>query len=211
MQKAGLLPFFPPLLPQLLLSIAEPLLNKVVSLDPDAPARLQQLQGRQLAVELTDIKLRLVLTIQPNGIWLNQHQEKVDCALITNLESLRQLKDPSQLTRLIRENALDIEGDLQQLQQFNQFFARLEPAWAEHLSGYIGDAAAHKVGLLLKQTQLLFSAKLSETEQMLTELAQDELQLSPHPAQLQQFSAEVSQLGARTEQLARQLALIKGK
>lgn len=211
MQKAGLLPFFPPLLPQLLLSIAEPVLNKVISMDPDAPARLQQLQGRQLAVELTDIKLRLVLTIQPNGIWLNQHQEKVDCALITNLESLRQLKDPSQLTRLIRENALDIEGDLQQLQQFNQFFARLEPAWVEHLSGYIGDAAAHKVSLLLKQTQLLFSAKLSETEQMLTELAQDELQLSPHPAQLQQFSAEVSQLSARTEQLARQLALIKGK
>lgn len=202
---------FPPLLPQLLLSIAEPVLNKIVRLDPDASARLQKLQGKQLAVELTDIRLRLVMTVQPNGIWLDQHQEKVDCALITSLASLRQLKDPSQLTRLIRENALDIDGDLQQLQQFNQFFARLEPAWTEHLSGYIGDAAAHKVSLLLQQALQLLKTKLAETEQILTELAQDELQLSPHPAQLQQFSAEVSQLSARTEQLARQLALIKGK
>ncbi|WP_306519350.1 SCP2 domain-containing protein [Rheinheimera sp.] len=201
----------PPLLPQLLLSIAEPVLNKIVSLDPDAAERLQQLQGRQLAVELTDLQLRLVLTVQPNGIWLNQHQEKVDCALITNLQSLRQLTDPSQLTRLIRENALDIEGDLQLLQQFNQFFARLNPAWAEHLSGYIGDAAAHKVSLLLQQAQLLLRTKLAEADLVVTELAQDELQLSPHPSELQHFSQQVHQLAARTEQLARQLALIKGK
>lgn len=200
----------PPLLPQLLLSIAEPVLNKIVSLDPDAAERLQQLQGRQLAVELTDLQLRLVLTVQPNGIWLNQHQEKVDCALITNLQSLRQLTDPSQLTRLIRENALDIEGDLQLLQQFNQFFARLNPAWAEHLSGYIGDAAAHKVSLLLQQAQLLLRTKLAEADLVVTELAQDELQLSPHPSELQHFSQQVHQLAARTEQLARQLALIKG-
>lgn len=201
----------PPLLPQLMLSIAEPVLNKIVSLDPDAAERLQQLQGRQLAVELTDLQLRLVLTVQPNGIWLNQHQEKVDCALITNLQSLRQLTDPSQLTRLIRENALDIEGDLQLLQQFNQFFARLNPAWAEHLSGYIGDAAAHKVSLLLQQAQLLLRTKLAEADLVVTELAQDELQLSPHPSELQHFSQQVHQLAARTEQLARQLALIKGK
>lgn len=200
----------PPLLPQLLLSIAEPVLNKIVSLDPDAAERLQQLQGRQLAVELTDLQLRLVLTVQPNGIWLNQHREKVDCALITNLQSLRQLTDPSQLTRLIRENALDIEGDLQLLQQFNQFFARLNPAWAEHLSGYIGDAAAHKVSLLLQQAQLLLRTKLAEADLVVTELAQDELQLSPHPSELQHFSQQVHQLAARTEQLARQLALIKG-
>lgn len=210
MQKPWLPPFLPTLLPQLLLSIAEPMLNKIISLDPDATARLQPLQGRQLAVELTDLKLRLVFTAQANGIWLNQHQEKVDCAVITNLQSLRELKDPSQLTRLIRENALDIEGDLQHLQQFNQFFARLNPDWVEHLSGYVGDAAAHKLALLFQQCQQLLQAKLDQTGLVITELAQDELQLSPHHSELQHFSQQVHQLEARTEQLARQLASIKG-
>ena len=58
----------PSLLPSLLCSVAEPVLNKVITLDPAAFARLQSLQGRQLAFELTDLKLRIVLTAQANGI-----------------------------------------------------------------------------------------------------------------------------------------------
>jgi ubiquinone biosynthesis protein UbiJ len=208
----ALLPaLWPKMLPSLLCSVAEPVLNKVIALDPSALARLQALQGRQLAFELTDLKLRVVLTAQSNGIWLNQHREVVDCVVTTNLASLRQLRDPSQLTRLIRENALDITGDLQQLQKFNDFFAKLNPDWAEHLSGYIGDAAAHKVALTLQQLQQLLQAKLQLADQSVTTLLQDELQLSPVSAELAQFSQQVSQLNARTEKLAQQLKQLKGK
>lgn len=207
-----LLPSFAPsLLPSLLCSVAEPVLNKIITLDPAAKARLQTMQGRQLAFELTDIKLRVVLTAQANGIWLNQHREAVDCIVTTNMASLRQLRDPSQLTRLIRENALDIEGDLQQLQKFNDFFSKLNPDWAEHLSGYIGDAAAHKVAITLQQLQQLLQAKLQIAAQSMTALLQDELQLSPVGAELEHFSQQVSQLNARTEQLAQQLKQLKGK
>lgn len=202
---------WPKMLPSLLCSVAEPVLNRVIALDPAALARLQSLQGRQLAFELTDLKLRVVLTAQPNGIWLNQHSEPVDCVVTTNLASLRQLRDPSQLTRLIRENALDITGDLAQLQKFNDFFAKLNPDWAEHLSGYIGDAAAHKVALTLQQLQQLIQTKLQLADQSVAALLQDELQLSPVAAELAQFSQQVSQLNARTEKLAQQLKQLKGK
>jgi ubiquinone biosynthesis accessory factor UbiJ len=199
------------LLPTLLCSVAEPVLNKVIALDPAALTRLQALQGRQLALELTDLKLRVVLTAQPNGIWLNQHREAVDCVVTTNLSSLRQLRDPSQLTRLIRENALDITGDLQQLQKFNDFFSRLNPDWAEHLSGYIGDAAAHKVALTMQQMQQLIQARLQLADQSVTALLQDELNLSPVAAELEQFSQQVSFVNARTDKLAQQLQQLKGK
>jgi ubiquinone biosynthesis protein UbiJ len=66
------------------------------------------------------------------------------------------------------------------------------------------------VALLFRQCQQLLQARLTQSEQLLTELAQDELQLSPHPSELQQFSQQVHQLEARTEQLARQIASIKG-
>jgi ubiquinone biosynthesis protein UbiJ len=199
------------LLPTLLCSVAEPVLNKVIALDPAALARLQTLQGRQLAFELTDLKLRVVLTAQPNGIWLNQHREVVDCVVTTHLSSLRQLRDPSQLTRLIRENSLDISGDLQLLQKFNDFFARLDPDWAEHLSGYIGDAAAHKAALIWRQLQQLIQAKLQVADRSMAALLQDELKLSPVAAELAQFSQHVSQLNARTDKLAQQLQQLKGK
>jgi len=204
----------PALLPQLFCLIAEPLLNRLIRLDPAAQARLQGLQGRQLAVVLTDLKIRLVLTAQPNGIWLNQHQEAVDCVVSTRLDSLQQLQDPSQLTRLIREQALDIDGDLQQLQKFSQFFQQLQPDWAEHLSGYVGDAAAHRIASQLTQLLQLLQLKLQSAEQQLAALALEELRLSPVGAELAQFSTDVSQLQARTEQLARrlqQLSALKGK
>ena len=197
--------------PQLLCTVAEPVLNKIIQLDPASAAALLQLQGRQLAFELTDIQLRLVLTAQPNGIWLNQHQEPVDCLVRTNVSSLKQLRDQSQLTRLIRENALDIDGDLQQLQKFSQFFAKLQPDWAQELSGYVGDAAAHKIDRTLRHLLLLLQHQLEQAEQNIGELLQDELQLSPVSAELAQFSQQVSQLHARTEKLAVQLAQHKEK
>ncbi len=195
----------PALIPQLCCLIAEPVLNAVIKLDPQAQARLQGLQGRQLAVVLTDLKVRLVLTAQPNGIWLNLHQEPVDCVVTTRLSSLKQLQDPSQLTRLIREEMLDIDGDLAQLQKFSQFFQQLNPDWAEHLSGYVGDAAAHRISSQISQLLQLLSLKLQQSEQQLAALALEELKLSPVGAELAQFSTEVSQLQARTEQLARRL------
>ena len=131
--------------PGLLCTLGEKVLNPLISMDPDALMRLQRLQGKQLAVCLRGIDIRLVLTAQPNGIWLNSHQEVVDCAVETEFSALQQLSDPSQLTRLIRENKLQIDGDLQTLQQFSQFFQQLNPDWQERLSVYLGDAAAHKV------------------------------------------------------------------
>lgn len=194
------------LFPQLLCMIAEPVLNKVIQLDPAAPTRLIALQGRQLAFELTDLNFRVVLTAQANGIWLNYHQEAVGCVVKTNLFSLNQLRDPSQLTRLIREEALDITGDLQQLQKFSQFFQQLQPDWAEHLSGYVGDAMAFQISTSLTQLFSLLQQQLHQLEQQAAALAFDELHLTPTAAELAQFSREVSQLDARIEHLMRQLS-----
>jgi ubiquinone biosynthesis protein UbiJ len=175
-------------------------------MDPDALARLQRLQGKQLAVCLRGIDIRLVLTAQPNGIWLNSHQEAVDCSVETEFSALQQLSDPSQLTRLIRENKLQIDGDLQTLQQFSQFFQQLNPDWQERLSAFLGDAVAHKAARAIVALQQGIRNYLQQADQTIQELAQDELRLTPVAAEVQQFSREVSTLAGRTELLQRQLA-----
>lgn len=187
-------------------TLGEKVLNPLISMDPDAQARLQRLQGKQLALCLRGLGLRLVLTAQPNGIWLNSHQETVDCAVTTELSVLQQLSDPSQLTRLIREDKLQIDGDLQTLQQFSQFFQQLDPDWQETLSAYIGDAAAHKVAKAIAALQQSIRSYLAQAGQTVQELAQDELRLTPVDAEVRQFSREVSALAGRTELLQRQLA-----
>lgn len=192
--------------PGLLCTLGEKVLNPLVAMDPAAHHRLQRLQGKQLALQLRGIDFRLIITAQSNGLWLNSHQEPVDCAIATELSAIEQLSDPSQLTRLIRENKLQIDGDLQVLQQFSQFFQQLRPDWQEKLSSWIGDAAAHKAANAIHGLQQAISHYLQQTELTLQELAQDELQLTPVNAEIQQFSRDVSALAGRTDLLQRQLA-----
>lgn len=194
------------LLPGLLCTIAEKVLNPLIQMDPDAQTRLNRLQGNQFAVQLRGIQLRLVLTAQQNGIWLNSHDEAVDCSIDADITALQQLSDPSQLTRLIREDKLRIEGDLQTLQQFSQFFQQLQPDWPERLSALIGDAAAHRVHGIIQLLHQHIRQYLQQSELTLRGLAQDELRLTPVTAEVQQFSQDVSALAGRTELLQRQLA-----
>lgn len=197
------------LLPALICAVGEPLLNKIIRLDAQLQQRLQPLVGKQLAFEIAELNWRLVLTAQPNGIWLNQHQETVDCAVRTNIGSLSQLTDPAQLTRLIRADELQIDGDLATLQRFSHFFSALEPDWQEYLSGYLGDAPTHQITRMLQHLTRQLRQKIANYDATFTELSQDELQLTPAPTAVAEFSQQVSALSGRTEVLAQQIALLR--
>lgn len=189
------------LLPQLLCASAESLCQSLISMDNGAIERLKKLQGKQLAFTLREFNLRLVLTAGTDRLLFNQHNEVVDCAISTDLASLRQLRDASQLTRLIKADALQIEGDIQVAQQYSYFLQTLDPDWQEALSGYVGDAMAHKISLSIGQLQRYLQEKTRLLEQSVTMLAQDELLLTPGSLELQQFSQDVSELNARVDRL----------
>lgn len=194
-----------PLLPQFACSLAESLVARLIAMDPDAIGQLKRLQGRQLAFRLKEWPHSIVLTASHDRIVFNQHEENVDCHISTDLASLKLLRDPSQLTRLIRNDALQIDGDIQVAQQYSHFFQALNPDWQQHLSGYVGDAMAHKLALSLQQIRQYINQKAELLSQDLTELAQDELRLSPCSGELSRFSDDVSQLAARADKLQQQL------
>uniref|UniRef100_A0A486XT27 Ubiquinone biosynthesis accessory factor UbiJ n=1 Tax=Rheinheimera sp. BAL341 TaxID=1708203 RepID=A0A486XT27_9GAMM len=197
-----------PLLPQLLCSVAETAISRLIAMDANAKPRLTRLAGKQLSFRLTELPTTWVLLATENGILLNQHDEAVDCAITTDLASLRLLRDPSQLTRLIKADALQIDGDIQVAQSYSNFFQQLEPDWQQTLSRYLGDVLAHKVTKSLQQLQQYLAEKSLQLQRMSSELAQDELQLSPTNAEMAQFSTAVSLLAARVDKLQQQLAQI---
>ena len=191
------------LVPQLICATLEKVLHKVVAMDPASPALLQKVQGKQLALQLQELPWRFVLSATADSLLLNQHNEKVDCVIVTDLTTLQKLNDPSQLTRLIKQDKLQIEGDLQVAQQFSSLLQHLNPDWEQQLSQWLGDALAHKVAIAIKQLQLYIQTQLQQLEQAAVELAQDELALSPTQAEMNQFSRDVSQLQARLDVLSR--------
>jgi ubiquinone biosynthesis protein UbiJ len=191
------------LVPQLICATLEKVLHKVVAMDPASPVLLQKVQGKQLALQLQELPWRFVLSATSETLLLNQHNEKVDCVIATDLATLQKLNDPSQLTRLIKQDKLQIDGDLQVAQQFSSLLQQLDPDWEQQLSLWLGDALAHKVATAIEQLQGYIQAQLQQLEQATTELAQDELSLSPTQAEMNQFSRDVSQLQARLDLLSR--------
>jgi ubiquinone biosynthesis accessory factor UbiJ len=198
-----------PLLPQLFCAVAEKAMAKIIAMDPHAVARLSRLAGKQMSFRLREWPVTMVLCASKYGLLFNQHDDAVDCAIKTDLASLRLLRDPSQLTRLIKADALQIDGDIQVAQQYSSFFQQLDPDWQHTLSGYIGDAAAHKLARSLQQAQQYISVKAAELQQQSAELAQDELKLSPTALEMAQFSHAVSQLAARIEVLQQQMQAVQ--
>lgn len=194
-----------PLLPQLLCAAAEKAVAQLIAMDPKAQGGLSRLAGKQLSFRLKEWPMTVVLSTTAQGMLFNQHDEAVDCAIQTDIASLRLLRDPSQLTRLIKADALQIDGDIQVAQQYSAFFQQLDPDWQQTLSRYVGDALAHKIARSTQQLHQYLSNKTVAVQQLSTELLQDELQLSPGAAELAQFSAAVSLLAAKADILQQQL------
>jgi len=198
-----------PLLPQLVCALAEQLSRKAIALDPACQPKLRQLQGTQLGFALKELKLTLVISAGADSLLFNQHDEAVDCRISTDLASLRLLGDPSQLTRLIKSDALQIEGDLQLAQQYANFLQQLNPDWQGALAGYLGDAATHKLVRVIQQLQSYCSLKWQQLQQSQVELVQDELKLTPVRAEYELFSQDLSKLTGRVELLRRQLQQVQ--
>lgn len=194
-----------PLLPQLLCAVAEKLSRNLIALDPACKPALQRLQGKQLALTIRDLKLTLVLSASQDRLLFNQHEDAADCKISADISTLRQLGDPSQLTRLIKSDALQIEGDLHVAQLFSQFVQQLNPDWQQALSQYVGDALAHKISKVLTQLQLYVQHKSAKLTQLQVELAQDELLLTPSRLEAEQFYQQLRDLQAKVELLRRQL------
>ncbi len=194
-----------PLLPQLLCAVAERLSRKAIALDPSCLPKLRQLQGKQLAFALRELKLTIVVSAGSDSLLFNQQDETADCRISTDLASLRQLRDPSQLTRLIKADALQIDGDLQLAQQYASFFQQLDLDWQTELARYLGDAPSHKLLQTLSQLNSYCSQKWQLLQQTQLELVQDELQLVPVRAEYELFTQQLSQLQGQVEQVRRKI------
>ncbi|NOU51202.1 ubiquinone carrier protein [Pseudoalteromonas sp. JBTF-M23] len=190
----------------LLVAAAERLLNTALELDPSFATSLEKLQHQVLAVEIRDWQQTFALTYTGKSFMLfNNYQEQADCHISASIATLSELKDPSVLTRLIRQEALDLHGNLNVAQAYSQSFSNLDIDWPEQLSRYLGDAGAQQ---LMQHCQSVKSRsqQLSKVlKSTATELLQDELKVTIHPLEMAQFKAHTRELKQRTAQLEQRI------
>ena len=185
-----------------LLSLVERIINQLLQLDPQLQGKLAAIADKQLLIEIRDWQQSILCVYSDEQIHLYSTQERsFDCMISADIDTLLALKDPSMLTQLIRQDKLDLQGDLNLAQGFSNAFAELDIDWPEHFSRYIGDAPAQQLWLSIQALKRRGSQTKSKLESTLTTLCQDELAVTIHPLELAEFKQQNRQLKSQVSQL----------
>lgn len=183
-------------------SAIEALLNQLLALDSASRSRLQKLQGKRLRVTLGELGKPLTLTATDQQLLLSWvDQEPVDCHIITRLAVLPELRDSANITRLIKADALDIEGDPMLAQAFSKLIADLDIDWPEQLSQRIGDVPAQFVVQAWQRSQRWLNQRREDQQQWLRDVLIEEQRLAPGQHEFAEFAENVQALRARIDRI----------
>jgi len=184
------------MLPSFILSLIERVLNQALKLDPTLPLKLNPVKHQRLIVEVRDWqqKIQLVFTDNQLHLYDAQTSDDADCMISANINTLLTLKNPAMLTQLIRQDQLDLQGDLNIAQTYSNAFSSLDIDWPQQFSNYIGDAPAQQLYLGLKALKQHTGDVTKKISSTFSSLCQDELAITIHPLELSQFKQQNREL-----------------
>lgn len=137
---------------------------------------------------------------------LAKFEGEADAVLSLSLTALGLLKDPSSLTRYIREEKLDLSGDPQLVQAFSVLLGELDIDWEEELSRYTGDVLAHTLLRGARQARRLLGRELCRSQRQLAEYLTEEIRLAPGPLEVASFNDDVELLAQQMKAVELRLA-----
>lgn len=175
-------------------------LNQILDYDPDTRAELGKLEGRVIAIEISEPSVDCYLLPGSDGLRLVfERPPRVDVTITG-----RPLALLGMLTR--RETAqghVEIRGDIHLAQRFQQIMQQLDIDWEEFLAGHIGDVAAHQLGRVGRGLQHRLRTIGVTLRRQVDDYMQYEQQRLPLRHELDDFSHAVDELRdalARAEQ-----------
>lgn len=194
------------MLTNFIVALVERILNTSLKLDNTLIDKLEPVAHKKLLIDIRDWQQQfsLVFTGQQLHLYCTNEQQ-YDCMISGDIDTLIALKNPAMLTQLIRQDKLDLQGDLNIAQSFSNAFSAIDIDWPEHFSHYLGDAPAQQLWYAIRNAKrqgLIVDKKLAVT---LTQLCQDELKVTIHPLELDQFKLQTRQLKGQVAQLEQRI------
>jgi ubiquinone biosynthesis protein UbiJ len=201
---------------QLVLSAIELGVNQLLSLDNKTPERLKKLNGKQLGIELKELNHTIVVAFSdridlllPDTVNPSEAETDVwDCKITLSILSAKELQDPSRITQLIKQDKLDVIGDMQIAQDFSALVKELDIDWEEHLSRYTGDVIAHQAIKTGKQIHNSAKSQLQKLANIVSQGALEEKKIAAPALAVTHFADQVHQTRADVERLQSRLDLI---
>jgi len=185
------------------------ILNTYLQLDSDTIARLQKLDGKRIELNIEDWNLRFYIMPQPQGLNLQSTIEgSADTIIRGKLDALFYLWLQKGSNSSLFKNRIQVEGDLETGEAIRNIMAEMDIDWEEHLSKYLGDGIAHKMGNFMRELKNISQQTNKTVERNLKEYLQFEANILPSKAEINQFIEDVSEIRHAVERAQARLQLL---
>jgi len=204
------------LLPQVATATLELIINKALSLN-NKSLSFATVAQKTLTLELAELSFPLCFTVDntssPVVNIVRSTTECSDCSIKTSVSTLKKLKANQSLTQLIKQDELDVSGDIKIAQQFANIAQSLEIDWQTELAKHLGDVPTHKLlqfgnkitkSLLATGKQL--EADISEYLVHEKRLVVTSSQINAFNQQTKDAASKVDSLSARIDKLVANIA-----
>lgn len=189
----------------LITAVIESSLNTLIKDDPELGRRLARLKGQVIQVHLKEINKTLTFIFSQQIDVLANYEGEPDCYLSLNLSVLPELREQANITKLIKQDKLVLEGDIQLAQKFSQLMTDCKPDIEEWLSRVTGDVVAHTVVQGAKNVGALLSAQVIKHQNHLAQVLTEEWRVAPGPLEIAYFCDQVDDVKSQAARLESRL------
>ncbi|EGQ7695904.1 SCP2 domain-containing protein [Vibrio vulnificus] len=175
----------------LITAVIETSLNVLVKDNPDLEKRLLRLKGQVIQVHLQEVNKTLTFIFSQQIDVLANYEGQPDCYLSLKLAVLPDLKEQANITKLIKQDKLILEGDIQLAQKFAQLISDAKPDVEEWVSRVTGDVIAHSLAQGVKNVGGFVGRQAKKQQHHLAQVITEEWRLAPGPLEVAYFCDQV--------------------
>jgi ubiquinone biosynthesis protein UbiJ len=132
---------------------------------------------------------------------LANYEGESDCYLSLSLSVLPELKDQANITKLIKQDKLELEGDIQLAQKFSALLTDCKPDIEEWLSRVTGDVVAHTAVQGAKNLFGFIASQASKHQDHFGQVLTEEWKIAPPPLAIAAFCDDVDDVRSQVERL----------
>jgi ubiquinone biosynthesis protein UbiJ len=184
-----------PITPLITASI-EAALNCLIQDDPALVRQLSRLTGKVIQFDVKELPFTLAFIFSQHIDVLADFEGEPDCYLSLSLSTFPQLKEQANITQLIKQDKLVLNGDLQLAQQFAQLMNDSKPDLEEWLSRLTGDVAAHALHRGVKSLGLTLQGSVKKCQRHLTQVVTEEWRVAPGSLEVVHFCDQVDDIAS---------------
>jgi len=198
-----------------LTAILEDGCNRLLRLDGDTLRSLGDLDGRVFCLRVNNEGKgeegpAMYFFPSEGGFQVRpEHDGKVDVTITGNPPAFLKLVMGEFAPTLTGSGQMQITGDLELGQRFQKILKNIDIDWEEHLSGFVGDAIAHRVGHVARRVRGWTRHAAQTLRQDFSEVMIEELQVAAHPGAVQNFMDRVDRMRADVDRLEKRIQKFK--